>query len=177
MQCESNNVKHDPNLSAAIARPGIDYVLGKGYKKPAAMFLHNIGAFFMPNFDEGVSTADAQVAVEAARQQVPLRKEIGDEGPLMWAYWDLGCAELAAGNFQESLEAFKEGEKLAGTQEGTGGAWCRIFTGKIKIKYMPELKEQGVAEMLAAARELSENGADWEKESAEQILSTAGLKL
>lgn len=142
LQCDINNVQHDPHMSAEIARKGIEYTLEKGYKLPAAMMLHNISAFFMPNFDEGVTAEDAKLAVEAAREAIPLRKDIGDEGPLMWAYWDLGCAEMASGNWEAAIDAFIEGKDLAKTQEGTGEAWCTIFIGKAKVKHIPEKREE-----------------------------------
>ncbi len=178
LQCDINNIKGDPYLSAEFAEAGIAYCSEKGYKMPAAMMLHNISAFFMPNWDENVDSAAVPIALDAARRQVPIRKEIGQEGPLLWAYWDLGLAELVAGNADEAIASFNAGVEIAEkTGDKDGGAWCKLFIGKTKIKHFPDKKEAGEKEMLEAARTIMEIGQDWEKESIPGILKTVGLKL
>lgn len=176
VQCDINNIKHDPKLSAQIGNAGVDFMLEKGFKVGAAMLLHNISAFFMPNFDENVDPSSLPTILDAARRQVPLRQEAGQPGPLMWAYWDLGVAELAAGNANEAIQALEEGVKIAQEQDDkNSAAWCEIFIGKAKVKYRPELKAEGESQMRDAAQVIRDTGQDWEKESITQILQSAGL--
>lgn len=176
VQCDINNIKHDPKLSAQIGNAGVDFMLEKGFKAGAAMMLHNISAFFMPDFDENVDPNNISTILDASRRQIPLRQEAGQPGPLMWAYWDLGTAELAAGNANEAIQALEEGVKIANEQDDkNGAAWCEIFIGKAKLKYQPELKTEGEAQMRNAAQVIRDTGQDWEKESVIQILQSAGL--
>ena len=178
VQCDINNIHHDPLASSKLAIPGIEYCISNGYNKGAAMMLHNISAFFMPNFDEGVDPEHAKIAVEAARRQVPIRREIGEDGPLMWAMWDLGLAELAAGNVEEAIKALDDGELIAEKTDGkTDTAWCKIFSGKAKLVHKSELKDQGKQDMLDAGKIILEHGADWEKESVEQIWGSVKISL
>ena len=177
VQCDINNIKHDPRASARIGQAGVQYCLEKDYKLPAAVMLHNITAFFMPNWDEDVDSEAVPIILDAARQQVPLRREIPQPGPLMWALWDLGMAELVAGNTAEAIKAFEEGEKIGNEQDDKdGAAWCRLFIGKAKIKYLPDLKSEGEKDMKDAASIILEFGQDWEKESIPGILKAAGLE-
>ena len=178
VQCDINNVKHDPVGSAAFAQHGTKFMQEKGFKRGEAMMLHNIAAFFMPEWDENVNEAAKTTGLEAAQRQVPLRREIGDAGPLLWAYWDLGMCQLVAGQIDEAIKTFEEGEKIGIEQEDRDGAsWCRIFIGKAKVKYKPELKSEGEKDMLTAAKTINEVGQDWEKEEIPKILATVGLKL
>lgn len=87
VQCDINSVKLNPDATWAVAEPGNAYCLAKGFKKPAAMMRHNICAY-MPQFDEGVTPECAARAVDAARRQVPLHREIGE--PMYWTMWYLG---------------------------------------------------------------------------------------
>jgi len=178
VQCDINNVKHDPVGSAALAQHGVAFMQEKGFKRGEAMMLHNISAFFMPDWDENAIEGATTTGLAAARQQVPVRKEIGDQGPLMWAHWDLGMCLLVAGEIDEAIKTLEEGEKVAIKQDDKdGAAWCRIFIGKAKVKYKPELKNEGEKEMLEAAKVINEVGADWEKEEIPKILASVGLKL
>lgn len=176
VQCDVNNIQHDPVASSELALPGIEYCISKGHNKGAAMMLHNISAFFMPNFDEGVAQEHAKLAVDAARRQVPLRREIGEDGPLMWSMWDLGLAELASGNADEAIKVLTEGEALAiKSDDKDGAAWCRIFIGKAKFVHKTELKDEGHQDMIQAGKVIFEVGADWEKQSVGQIWESVGI--
>ena len=173
VQCDINNVRHDPKASARIGLAGVDYCLEKGYKLPAAMMLHNVSAFFTPDWDENV---DPETILDAARRQVPIRREIPQPGPLTWALWDLGMAELIAGNAVEAIKSFEEGEKRALEQDDRdSAAWCRIFIGKAKVKHISDLKAEGEREMLDAAEVITEIGEDWEKEAIDGILKSVEL--
>ncbi|MCF7810890.1 hypothetical protein K9N50_07865 [bacterium] len=177
VQCDINNVMKDPMASARIGQAGVDYSLEKGHKLPAAMMLHNISSFFMPNWDVGVDPLALPVILDAAKHQVQLRKEIPQPGPLMWAYWDLGMAELVNGNCEIAIERFNEGIKVAQEQgDKDGEAWCKIFVGKAKIICTPELIDEGQDEMREAATMINEVGQDWEKEEIVKILGSVGLK-
>ena len=172
VQCDINNVKKDPRISAVIGQAGVEYCIDKDYKLPAAMLLHNISAFFMPKFDEGVAPADISTILEAAKRQVILRRQIKQDGPLMWALWDEGLAKLAAGDAVGAIVQLEEGVSIAQKNEDKDGeAWCCMFIGKAKYKHTPSQKEEGKKEMLAAAKVLMEIGQDWEKESAVEILA------
>ncbi|MDP8228560.1 MAG: hypothetical protein P9M15_03810 [Candidatus Electryoneaceae bacterium] len=176
VQCDINNIKSDARMSAEIGRAGVDFCLEKEYLLPAAMMLHNISAFLMPNFDEGVAPADIPTILEAAKRQVILRRQIKQDGPLMWALWDEGLGHLAAGSVAQAIRLLEEGAGIARDMEDSDGeAWCRIFIGKAKFKYLPELRREGEAEMRQAAQTLLEIGDDWEKDSARQILESVGL--
>ncbi len=176
VQCDINNVKGDPKASAELGRMGVDYCLEKGHKPPAAMMLHNIGAFLMPDFDEGVDTSAIPMVLDAARQQVPLRREIGQPIELMWALWDLGLAELAAGNAVEAINVLREGARIAmDDKDDNAAAWCSIFIGKAMVKHMPERKSEGRQKMHLAAKTIMTTGEDWEKEGVKQILESVGL--
>ncbi len=177
VQCDINNVKKDPRASAEIGWKGISYSLDKGYKMPAAMMLHNISAFLMPNFDEGIDPEAASVILNAARQQVPLRREIGQPVPLMWALWDLGLAQLVSGNYAESISSFEEGVKIAEElDDHEAEAWCRIFIGKCKYRHNPELKAEGEKTMREAAAVLMESQEDWVRESCQNIMKSVNLE-
>ena len=71
VQCDINNIKQDPKLSAEIGQAGVDFMLEKGFKGGAAMMLHNISAFFMPEWDENVDEDAIPIIVDAARRQIP----------------------------------------------------------------------------------------------------------
>jgi len=95
----------------------------------------------------------------------------------MWAYWDLGMAELVSGNSTEAIEMFNAGIKTAQEQDDKDGeAWCKIFIGKAKIKYTPELIDEGQKEMREAAAIINEVGEDWEKEEIKKILNSVGIE-
>jgi hypothetical protein len=179
VQCDINNIKQDPKLSAQIGNAGVDFMMEKGFKGGAAMLLHNISAFFMPEWDENVDAAAIPIIVDAARRQIPLRQERAEEqpGPLMWAYWDLGMAELVAGNAEGAITAFSEGVKVADKQgDANGAAWCNIFMGKTKVKLVPDQKADGETMMRDAAKVIMDTGQDWEKDSIPGILLSAGLE-
>jgi len=173
VQRDVNNVKGDPRASALIGWRGVEFCVAKDYKLPAAMMLHNIVSFFMPNFDEGVSPADVPTILEAAQRQTILRRQIRKEGPLMWALWDEGLAHLSAGDAGQAVRFLEEGAELARKNaDHDGEAWCNIFIGKTKAKYRPAEREEGLAMMQAAAAVIREVGEDWEKESVEGILGS-----
>ena len=177
VQCDINNVRQDPCASARIGLDGVEYCLSVGEKRSAAILLHNIVAFFQPDFSRAPDSADLPVMLSAARRQVPLRRELGQDAPLMWALWDLGTAELAAGNVNEALAALEEGERMAVTLgDDNAGAWCRIMMGKGKVKYLPERRAEGERDIREAAKVIMERGEDWEREGVAQIKATVGLK-
>ena len=176
VQCDLNNVKQDPLISAKIGLAGVDYCLEKDYKLPAAMMLHNVSAFFTPNFDEGVDPVHIPMILDAARRQVTLRREINQPGPLIWALWDLGVAELTAGNANDAIQALKEGARIADENNDRGAAaWCRLFMGKTKVKLIPDLKEEGERELRDAVAIISEIGQDWEKDEIKKVMKSVGL--
>lgn len=177
VQCDINNVMQDTEMSAVIGLAGAEYCLQNDHKMAAAMMLHNVAAFFMPDFDEGIDSSYIPVILEAARRQLPLRREIGQKGPLMWALWDLGVAELAAGDGVGAIPVFEEGIQIADEMgDRDGAAWCLIFLGKAKVKYIFGEEESGRKDMLTAARIIREIGEDWEKVAIVSILKSAGLE-
>ncbi len=179
VQCDINNIKQDPKLSAEIGQAGVDFMLEKGFKAGAAMMLHNISAFFMPEWDENVDDEVIPIIVDAARRQIPLRQEKAEDqpGPLMWAFWDLGLAELAAGDADKAIKALEEGAKVASEQnDNNGAAWCNIFVGKAMVKYLPDQKSEGESIMRSAAQVILDTGQDWEKDAMPGILQSAGLE-
>ena len=177
VQCDINNIKHDPETSAEIGQAGVDFMMEKGFKIGAAIMLHNISAFFMPNFDENVDPEAIPTIISAARKQVPLRKKIGQPGPLMWSFWDLGVAELAAGDADKAIKALEEGVKVASEQnDNNGAAWCNIFVGKAMVKYLPDQESEGESIMRDAANVIMDTGQDWEKDAINGILQSVGLE-
>ncbi len=171
------NVKDDARASALIGRIGAEYAAEKGYQRTAAVMLHNICSFLMPNFDEGVDSEVLPIVIEAGRRQVELRREIRHKSRLVWALWDLGLAELAADHATEAIEALSEGEKLAlDNGEMKASAWCRIFKGKAMVKYKPELEFEGARDMLEAAKVIRETGETLEKEAVSKILKSVWLE-
>lgn len=173
-QCDVNNINHDPYGSARIGLQGIEYCLLKGYKKPAAMMMHNICAFFMPEFDENVDPKCHTMLLETARKQVELRREIEEQGPV-WALWTLGLAESVTGHHENALKHLSEGADLAlERNDANAEAWCRLFIGKIKIRSNLD-SETGKTEMLNASSIILNTGADWEKEEVSKILSSVSL--
>jgi len=170
VQCDINNVCHDPMASSQMSLPGIEYCISKGYKVQAAMMLHNTSAFFMPDFDENVDPEGAKIALAAARKQLPIRRDLGDAGPLMWSMWDLGLAELVVGNADEAIKILSEGEALAfKSDDKDGAAWCKIFIGKAKFLHKTDLKDEWLQDMKDAGNVILEFGADWEKKAVSQI--------
>jgi hypothetical protein len=177
IQCDLNNMKGDPDGSAKIGWAGADFCRGKSFKVAEAMLLHNIGAIFAPDFRVQPGPGEVRQMLEAARRQLALRREVGDAGPLMWALWDLGLAELTGGNGAAAMEALAEGAAMAREQEDRDAeAWCNILAGKAKCLHSPGLKDEGERELRAAQDVIAEVGEDWEKEGAGQILESVGLK-
>ena len=177
VQCDINNIKQNAHASAEIGLAGVDYCLERGYKIPAAIMLHNISAFFMPNFDEGVDPAYLPIILNAARRQVSLRREINQPEPLAWALWDLGLAELAASNAEAAIRALEEGEKIDNDNgDRDAAAWCRLFIGKTRSKLIPNDKTQGKQDMREAVKIIDEIGQDWEKEEVGKILESMGIE-
>ncbi len=171
------SVKRDAHASAAIGRIGAEYAVEKGYIRTAAVMLHNICSFMMPEFDEGIDAEDHQAIIDAARRQVELRRRIRYKSKLVWALWDLGIARLSAGHADEAIKALSEGEKLSLDQdEAKAAAWCRIFIGKTKVKYMPDREFEGERDMLEAARIIRKTGKSWEKEAVGNILKSVYLE-
>ena len=81
--------------------------------KEEAVLLHNIVAFLLPDFDINVKKEDALEAERAAEKAVPLRSILNEPFGLCWAWWDLGCARLAAKDTDGAIYAFGEGLNLA----------------------------------------------------------------
>ena len=176
VQCDINNICHDPMASQRLAQPGIEYCISKGHKVQAAMMLHNVSAFFMPEFDVNVDPEGAKIAVDAARRQLPISRELGDVGPLMWSMWDLGLAELVVGNADVAIKVLTEGEELAiKSNDSDGAAWCKIFIGKAKVLYKQDLKNEGLQDMTYAGKVILKVGADWEKKAVGQIWKVVGI--
>jgi len=177
LQCDINNVKGDPNLSERLARVGVEFALEKGFKKGAAILLHNLFAFHTQNWDEGVDPKVIPGIVEASRRQVALRREVSDQGGFGWSLWDLGMSELIAGNADDALKAFDEASSVhLAANDSDGAAWAKLFSGKTLIRHVPDRIAEGKAAMSAAAATIREVGEDWEKEEVEKILTTVGLE-
>ncbi|MBM3328126.1 MAG: hypothetical protein FJY67_01455 [Calditrichaeota bacterium] len=177
-QCDVNNISHDPFASARIGELGVKYALRVGNKRAAAMMLHNIEAFFLPEFDENVDPKAKAILLDAARRQLPLRIELAESEPFIWAYWDLGMAEMISRNIVEAQAAFRAGAKLAeGKKDRNAEAWCNLFLGKIQVRHINKEAEEGRKAMLAAAKVIRELGEDWEKEEIVKILGSVGLEL
>lgn len=176
VQCDINNVKKDPVASERIAWLGVAYAHKFNFKRGAAILLHNISAFHMPNWDEDVNPAVIPSVVKAATEQVALRREIDDVPSFAWSWWDLGMAQLIAGNRTAALEAFTEGKQVfIGASDKDGAAWCDLFIGKAMLKLAPTEPEKGKAVMKDAAAVIQEVGEDWEKEETVKILAKVGL--
>lgn len=177
-QCDINNIKGDPKLSEIVGRTGIEYCLEKKYAVPAAMMLHNISSFYMPDFDENIIPEALPVVLEVTEQEVELRRKIGEEGPLLWALWSQGLANLANDKADEAIRILEQSKQMAvKADDKDAAAWCDLFIGKAKIKHQPENVDEGKQQMLEAAEVLNEIGADWEKESLPGILGSVGLKI
>ena len=80
--------------------------------KEEAVLLHNIVAFLLPDFDISVSKEDALEAERAAEKALPLRSILNEPSALCWAWWDLGCARLAAKDTDGAIYALGEGLNL-----------------------------------------------------------------
>lgn len=176
VQCDINNIKGDPDLSEMIARPGIEFALERGLKPQAAMMLHNISAFHMPNFDEGVTPTVIPGIVAAAAKQVELREQLDDKRSLGWAYWDYGMTLLAAGRPAEAVAALENATAVAeGLGDKDAAAWARLFIGKTNVRHVPARREEGLALMKSSAATIREVGQDWEKEEVVKILAGSEL--
>jgi len=177
VQCDINNVKHDPRLSELIARPGVAFALEHGFKKGAAILLHNITAFYMPDWDEGVDPAIAPRLAETAMQQVALRRELNDPGSLGWALWDLGMCALVAGDFDGAVNAFDESASVfASNNDPDGEAWAKLFKGRAFVRLKPLFAAEGKSLMTEAGETIRKVGEEWEKEEVGRILTRSGLK-
>ena len=84
----------------------------QGAIKEEAVLLHNIVAFLLPDFDISVNKEDALEAERAAEKAVPLRSILNEPSALCWAWWDLGCARLAAKDIDGAIYALGEGLNL-----------------------------------------------------------------
>ena len=176
VQCDINNVKGDPYSSEEFARAGVDFALSKGFKRGAAILLHNITSFHMPNFDEGVDPGVLETNIAFATQQVELREQLDDKPSLAWSYWDKGTALMAAKRFQEAITEFKKSIEMAKTLSDRDlAAWSEIFIGKALVKIQPMNRAEGEKMMREAARVINEIGEGWEKEEITKILTTVGL--
>jgi tetratricopeptide (TPR) repeat protein len=173
VQCDLNTVKKNPHLAEAFARPGVEFALEKGYKKGAAVLLHNLFAFHAPNWDEGVDPNVVPGMVEASRRQLELRKELDDVGSLGWAWWDLGLSELIAGNYDAAVEAFDGAiEVHGGANDADAVAWANLFKGKALIKLDPNRRDEGHGLMKDAADTILRVGAAWEKNEIPKIMAS-----
>ena len=170
-------IKSDAQTAALFGKIGAEYAVENGYLRTAALMYHNICSFLMPDFDEGVSREDLVMVLQAAQRQVELRRKIKHSSRLIWALWDLGIANLAAGDSQAALVALSEGERIAlEIDDPKAAAWCRIFIGKTKVKHFQDLQFEGEREMLKAAKVIRETGREWEKESVGKILKSVWLE-
>jgi hypothetical protein len=177
VQCDINNVKGDPVLSEAIARPGVEFALENGFKQAAAILLHNISAFHSKAWDEGIDPKVIPGIIEASHRQVGLRECLDDKTSLAWAYWDHGLALLGGGRAEEAVSYLNKGAALADSlNDRDTAAWCRLFIGKAWVKYIPSRLDEGKALMLQSAAVIEEVGEDWEREEIVNILAVVGLK-
>jgi hypothetical protein len=177
VQCDIHNIKGDPYLSEKIARPGVDFALQRGHKTPAAMLLHNISAFYMQQFDESVDISAIPRVIQAAEQQVSLRRQLDNQASLGWSLWDLGLALLASGDASSAIVALEEALQVhERSHDQYDAEWARLFIGKTYIRYYPEKKQAGIDMMLIAAAVIRSTGQDWEKEELVKILETVGLE-
>ncbi len=176
VQCDINNVKKDPYASEKIAREGVKFALARDYKTGAAMMLHNISSFHLPNWDEGVDPNVIPGIIEVATLQVNLREQLEDKNSLGWAYWDQGIALLAGLKTSEAINGFKKSVEVA---ESIGdrdlAAWANLFIGKSMIKENPSIRHEGENVMRQAVATINEVGEDWEKEEVVKILASVGL--
>ncbi|MBG98538.1 hypothetical protein CL659_05455 [bacterium] len=85
----------------------------QGAIKEEAVLLHNIVSFLLPNFDIEAKREDALEAERAAEKAIPLRSILNEPFGLCWAWWDLGCARLAAKDTDGAIYALGEGLNLA----------------------------------------------------------------
>jgi len=174
VQCDVNNVKLDPHRSAEIGWAGVEYCMAKGFKKGTAILLHNIAAFFVPEFDALPTAEEVSMMVEAGKRQVELRRKIGDVGPLIWGLWDYGTAQMFAGNSAEAIASLEEGMQMAKTaNDADAENWCLAMIGKTRC--LAGNKERGEKELRRAVETIARIGEDWEKEGMTQLLKSVGL--
>lgn len=180
VQCDINNVFKDVNSSEQIAWLGVSFSIENGMTKKAASLLHNISAFYTPDWDAPVDPAVAAVVLKAAQQQVPLRRELSaggeDLGPLGWGLWDLGMAQLINGLFESAIESFQESIEVHNRiSNRNGAAWSQLFQGKAMLRQT--LHDQGIVLIQSAAATILEIGEDWEKEELRKVTSTIGIEI
>ncbi len=175
-QCDLNNIKGSPTLSEQIAWPGVYFMLENNFKKGAAMMLHNLTAFYMPNWDQEIDPTIAHRLVKAAKQAVELRRELDDPAGFGWSIWDLGMSHLVGGEIREATAILEEAARSFDEKnDANGAAWARLFIGKAYFKHYPAQKEEGKRIMEDSRRVILDIGEDWEKEEVVKILATVGL--
>ena len=175
VQCDVNNIKQDPQRSAQIGWAGVEYCLSKGYNKGAAIMLHNIGAFFLPDFRTVPDRDTSLVMVKAGVRQVELRRKIGETPQLIWSLWDLGVAYLCSNDYSSAVTTLTEGIKLAQSADDRSAEnWCLAMMGKVNI--LNGDRQTGEAELRSAVSVINEIGEDWEKLAVVEIMESVGMK-
>lgn len=178
IQCDINNIKKDPYASELIAWEGVNFALTKGYKTGAAILLHNISSFHMPNFDEGVDATVIPKIIEASAKQVEIREQLEDKPSLAWAYWDHGLALLAGSEPVKAALVLQKTVEIAGQLNDPDlAAWANLFIGKAIVKSGPEHQAEGSQKMQQAADIIRKVGEQWEKEETAKILASVGLSF
>ncbi len=177
VQCDINNIKKDPHASEIIGREAVKFALSKGFKTSAAMFLHNISSFHMPNWDEGVDPKVIPGIIEIASQQVELREQLDDKNALGWAYWDHGMTLLVGEKYADAIALFNKSVGVAKSLDDANlAAWSNLFIWKAIIKSSPARFAEGESIMREAGATIDEVGEAWEKEEVAKILASAGSK-
>lgn len=186
LQCDINNIEKDVAASEKLAWAGVDYGLRNGMNRQTAVLLHNIFAFYAPNWDEGVDPMVIPRLVDASEKQVYLRKDLVDRGSYGWALWDLGMAYLISGDLIRAIHQFDEAIAVhrgnidgipAATKESENSAnWAILFKGKAKFKLSSDETERMIGRQLmeTAHDVILRCGEDWEKEEVVKILATIG---
>jgi tetratricopeptide (TPR) repeat protein len=158
--------------SMQINQLGVKAAFKKGNKKAAAIMLHNIAAFCAPEFDEKVTEKCQKNGFDAAQKALELRKELGEKGPLAWAYWDMGLYYLIKKDADHATQHFLECIKVAEeANDPLNVAWGKVFLGKTKLKLIPERKEEGLKDLKEAKAIFEKEKGDWGLEEVGKILT------
>jgi len=153
----------------------------QGAIKEEAVLLHNIVAFLLPDFDISVNKEDALEAERAAEKAVPLRSILNEPSALCWAWWDLGCARLAAKDIDGAIYALGEGLNLVerSLDEDPNDPQLKQISLWLKLFSLRALWKSGNSgeHLRPEARKITENilkiDSNWDKKT---LLRLSDLK-
>ncbi|KPK68457.1 hypothetical protein AMJ82_08165 [candidate division TA06 bacterium SM23_40] len=175
-----------------IARAGIQYCLTRAQDVPegeselaatlrgtAKALAYNLASFTWPGWEEEgivITPPDLMVGLDAAKLNLRLARELGREpSVLSAAHWALGAQYVAAGKYDEAMNAFSTAEQKAREAEDDASVFMNLgYLGIARILEGSGRKE-GEKQLKEAVEGLKKLNTEDSRFFADQLKSVLGV--